>query len=231
MIARRPKRRAICFCLGVPSLGVIEITTCDYSRHWVLFESAAVLEGAHAISTAQIFTEPGRTAMRRFSTRIANVLATALACVVLGAGAARAQVNFKFEYAAKFVCGLAVPSPGTVPGTLPVAPGYYYTAINVHNPSTTELNQIQKRFVIALPGEAVGRKSGFTHEDLRADDAMEIDCPDIARRLDLGVGRFVKGFVVIRSTAELDIVAVYTAATSPTGAIVSMTLERVPKRP
>jgi hypothetical protein len=167
----------------------------------------------------------------RFPSRIASALAIALAVAALGAGAAHAQVNFKFEYAAKFVCGLAVPSPGTVPGTLPVAPGYYYTAINVHNPSTTELNQIQKRFVIALPGEAVGRKSGFTHEDLRADDAMEIDCPDIARRLDLGVGRFVKGFVVIRSTAELDIVAVYTAATSPTGAIVSMTLERVPKRP
>lgn len=167
----------------------------------------------------------------RFPIRIARALAIALAAVVLGAGAAHAQVNFKFEYAAKFVCGLAATPPGTPAGTLPVAPGYYYTAINVHNPSTTELNKIQKRFVIALPGENVGRKSGFTQEDLRADDAMEIDCPDIAKHLDLGVGKFVKGFVDIRSTAELDIVAVYTAATSPTGAVVSMTLERVPKRP
>jgi len=153
------------------------------------------------------------------------------AVVVLGADAAHAQVNFKFEYAAKFVCGLATMAAGTIPGTLPVAPGQYYTAINVHNPSTTEVNQIQKRFVIALPGENVGRKSGFTQEVLRADDAMEIDCPDIARRLDVGIGRFVKGFVVIRSTAELDIVAVYTTATSPTGPVVSMTTERVPKRP
>ena len=60
---------------------------------------------------------------------------------------------------------------------------------------------------------------------------MEIDCPDIARRLDLGLGRFVKGFVDIRSTAELDIVGVYTAATSATGSVVSMALERVPRRP
>jgi hypothetical protein len=167
----------------------------------------------------------------RFPIRIASALAIALAVIVSAAGAARAQVNFRFEYAAKFVCGLAAPAPGTVPGTLPVAPGHYYTAVNVHNPSTIERNQIQKRFVIALPGETVGRKSGLTPEELRADDAMEIDCPDIERRLDVGIGRFVKGFVVIRSTAELDIVAVYTTATSPTGPIVSMTTERVPKRP
>jgi hypothetical protein len=149
---------------------------------------------------------------------------------VLGAGAAQAQVNYKFEYAAKFVCGLATTAAGTA-ATLPVAPGFYYTALNVHNPSTTELNQIQKRFVIALPGETVGPKSGFTQEQLKSDDAMEIDCPDISKKLDVGTGKFVKGFVVIRSTAELDIVGVYTAATSATGPVVSLTLERVPKRP
>ena len=167
----------------------------------------------------------------RFPIRIASALAIALAFIAFGAGAARAQVNFKFEYAAKYVCGLAASPAGVAPGLLPVAPGYYYTAVNVHNPSTTERNQIQKQFVIALPGEEVGRKSGLTPEELRADDAMEIDCPDIAKHLDVGVVRFAKGFVVIRSTAELDIVAVYTAATSPTGPVVSMTTERVPKRP
>jgi hypothetical protein len=167
----------------------------------------------------------------RFPIRIASMLAIALAVIALGASAAHAQVNYKFEYAAKFVCGLSVLSPGAVPGTLPVAPGYYYTAVNVHNPSTTENNQIQKRFVIALPGEAVGRKSGFVPEDLRADDAMEIDCPDIVRRLDIRIGQFVKGFVVIRSTAELDVVAVYTSATAPAGPVVTMSTERVPKRP
>ena len=166
-----------------------------------------------------------------FPVRIAQALAIALAAVALGTSAAHAQVNFKFEYAAKFVCGLAATLPGTPAGTLPVAPGYYYTAINVHNPSTTELNQIQKRFVIALPGETVGPKSGFVPEQLKADDAMEIECPDIAKQLGLTVGKFVKGFVDIRSTAELDIVGVYTAATSATGSVVTMTLERVPRRP
>lgn len=168
-------------------------------------------------------------AMSPLSARIGLALRTVLACaaVALSAGAAHAQVPFKFEYAAKFVCG---PATTATAGTLPVAPGFYYTAVNVHNPSTTELNQIQKRFVIALPGEKVGAKSSFTDEQLKADDAMEIDCPDISKQL--GVARkFVKGFVVIKSTAELDIVAVYTAAISATGAVVTMTLERVPKRP
>jgi len=167
----------------------------------------------------------------RFPIRIAGTLAVALAVIASGASAAHAQVNYKFEYAAKFVCGLSVLSPGAVPGTLPVAPGYYYTAVNVHNPSTTENNQIQKRFVIALPGEKVGPKSGFVQEQLKSDDAMEIECPDIAKQLGLAVGKFVKGFVVIKSTFELDIVGVYTAATSATGSVVTMTLERVPKRP
>src|SRR5947208_1107321 len=129
------------------------------------------------------------------SARIGLALRTVTACaaIALGAGAAHAQVPFKFEYAAKFVCGLAAAS-GTAAGTLPVAPGYYYTAINVHNPSTTELNQIQKRFVIALPGEKVGPKSGLTDEQLKADDAMEIDCPDISKQLGVAQGKFVKGF-------------------------------------
>ena len=170
-------------------------------------------------------------AMSTLSARIGLALRTVLPCaaVALGAGAAHAQVPYKFEYAAKFVCGLAAPPKAA--GTLPVAPGYYYTAINVHNPSTTELNQIEKRFVIALPAETVGPKSGLTQEQLKADDAMEIECPDIAKHLGLAVGKFVKGFVVIRSTAELDIVGVYTAAASATGNVVTMTLERVPKRP
>ena len=168
--------------------------------------------------------------MLSFPATIGGALRVVMTCaaVALGAGAAHAQVNFKFEYAAKFVCGLAT---GGAAGTLPVAPGYYYTAINVHNPSNVELNQIQKRFVIALPGEKVGPKSGFVQEQLKSDDAMEIECPDIAKQLGLAVGKFVKGFVVIKSTAELDIVGVYTAATSATGSVVTMTLERVPKRP
>ena len=147
--------------------------------------------------------------------------------VVLDSGAAHAQ-SFKFEYAAKFVCGLAVSPAG---GTLPVAPGFYYTAANVHNLTNNDANSLRKKFAVALPGEKVGPISGFTAQTLKSDEAMEIDCPDILQHLGMKPGQFAKGFVVIQSMLELDIVAVYTAATSATGSVVAMTLERVPKRP
>jgi hypothetical protein len=41
---------------------------------------------------------------------------------------------------------------------------------------------------------------------------------------------FAKGFVTIRSERELDVVAVYTAAAAPTGNVITMEVERVPKR-
>ena len=155
---------------------------------------------------------------------IRRALPTAIACaVVVAAGAADAQ-ELKFEYAAKFVCGKA-------PTNAPVAPGFYFTAINVHNPSLIAENPLRKKFAIALPGEKVGKISPFTAETLKGDEAMEIDCPDIAKHLGLAAGAFVKGFAVIQSFAELDVVAVYTAAATPAGPVAAMTLERVPKRP
>jgi hypothetical protein len=105
-----------------------------------------------------------------------------------------------YEYAVKFVCG----SP-----ELPVvAPGQYFTAINVHNPG--ELPALfQKKVAVALPGERAGPVSRFYEAQLRPDQALEIDCPDI-----LGHAQahgFLKGFVVIESPVELDVVAVYSA--------------------
>ncbi len=131
-----------------------------------------------------------------------------------------------FQYAAKYVCGVA--QPGTASAGI-VAPGKYFTAINVHNPNAQAV-EFRKKFVIALPSEKQGGKiSQFFSAALKADEAWEIECPDIFRHL--GVGGFAKGFVVLLSPVELDVVAVYTAAASSTGPVVSMALERVPKRP
>jgi len=163
-------------------------------------------------------------ALSSFSLRIGAALPAAIMCaLVLAAGAAQAQ-DLRFEYAAKFVCGKAPPNG-------PVAPGFYFTAINVHNPSLTAENPLRKKFAIALPGEKVGKISPFTPETLKGDEAMTIDCPDIAKHLGLPAGAFVEGFAVIQSLAEFDVVAVYTAAGSPNGPVATMTLERVPKRP
>jgi len=117
----------------------------------------------------------------------------------------------------------------------PVAKGEYYTAINVHNPRN-ETVQFCKKFVIALPDEKPG---GFISPwiapppVLKGDEAFEIDCPDILRNAHppgTPAPSYAKGFVVIETRHELDVVAVYTAAAALNGPVVTMEIERVPKR-
>jgi hypothetical protein len=123
------------------------------------------------------------------------------------------------QYAVKFVCGR---SAGAV-----VAPGVYWTAINVHNPTDADVT-FRKKVAIALPHETPGRVSPFTDAKLGPDEALEIDCEDIHRLAD-DPADFLKGFVVIESKVELDVVAVYTAA-GATDQIETLHTERVAPR-
>jgi hypothetical protein len=75
-----------------------------------------------------------------------------------------------FQYAAKFACGK---SAGAV-----VAPGTYFTAVNVHNPTDAAI-RVRARIAAALPGLKAGNVSEFIEADLGPDHALEIDCPDI----------------------------------------------------
>lgn len=110
------------------------------------------------------------------------------------------QQRRKFEYAVKFVCGK--------PESPVVAPGDYFTAINVHNPGILPVFFL-KKIAVALPGERPGPVSRFFQAQLRPDEALEIDCPDILQHAQ--ERGFLKGFVVIESFSELDVVAVYSA--------------------
>ena len=76
-----------------------------------------------------------------------------------------------------------------------------------------------------------GKVSKFFDTELKMDEAFEIDCPDILKHLEMPAAAFAKGFVVIRTPRELDVVVVYTAAATATGPVVTMDVERVPKRP
>jgi hypothetical protein len=66
--------------------------------------------------------------------------------------------------------------------------------------------------------EPPGRVTPFHKATLKPDAALEIDCPDLANFF-CPIGEppicidfiFIKGFVVIDSPVELDVVAVYTA--------------------
>jgi len=105
-------------------------------------------------------------------------------------------VRGSFQYAVKFVCGK---STGPV-----VAPGTYFTAINVHNPTYAAI-QLRAKVAVALPGLKAGPVSKFSTAKLGPDEALEIDCPDISKLADAKTD-FLKGFVVIQSDVELDVV-------------------------
>jgi hypothetical protein len=158
----------------------------------------------------------------------ASFLAALVALPLAGAPAA-AQIGPE-EYAAKFVCG-------STPRATIVMPGAYATAVNVHNPRDP---RDEIRWKVALAGALVaGKVSAFDRFALRNDEALDIDCRFIARRLaasGIAVPTIAyTGFVVIQSAGPLDVVAVYTAAnltsTNVPGQVVSIHTERVPPRP
>jgi len=147
-----------------------------------------------------------------------SVLRASLLIAVVCITQAQAQ---QAQYSAKFVIGN---SNGDI-----LAPGQYFTAINVHNP-TAQAITIRKRFAIALPSEKPGPVSQFVSTTIPPGAAIEIDTRDIHRNTNTPPGAFVKGFVQIISSGRLNVVAVYTAA-GATQRIETMHMERVPASP
>jgi hypothetical protein len=136
----------------------------------------------------------------------------------------------QFQYAVKFVCANAK-GVTAQPGIL--VPGQYLTVINVHNPSNSSPVSFRKKVAVALPGEQAGPISPFFEANLKPDEALEIDCADIYDHASISPkqiakGILLKGFVVIESPLELDVVAVYTAGGAQVG---TLHTERVPARP
>jgi len=123
----------------------------------------------------------------------------------------------RIEYAVKIVCG--------IPDRPALAEGAYFTAINIHNPGS-ETVRFRQKLALTRPNQEPGSISAFWDGTLRPDQALEIDCNDMFRRAQVRT-RFLKGFAVIQSQADLDVVAVYTAAASPRGAVVDLEIERV----
>ena len=138
---------------------------------------------------------------------------------VLLAYPAGAQDSAAVEYAVKIICG--------TPDRPALAPGIYFTAINIHNPAADSV-RFRQKFATTRGGEVPGPISPFSGAVLGPDQALEIDCTDITRRTrERG---FIKGFAVLQSPRELDVVAVYTAAPSVERPVVALEVERVAAR-
>jgi len=151
-------------------------------------------------------------------TRHRSSIPVLLVLMLAAPAVAGAQDSLAFEYAVKIVCG--------TPGSQALAPGMYFTAINVHNPGSDTV-VFRKKFATTLPGEQPGPVSPFSKNYLVPDQALEIDCNDIFRYTQQR--RFAKGFAVIQSPQLLDIVAVYTASGADRQ-VETLALERVPAR-
>ena len=123
------------------------------------------------------------------------------------------------QYAVKFVCGK---SEGRI-----LSPGTYFTAVNVHNPTYATI-RLRKKFAVGLPSEKAGPVTRFFNAKLGPDQALEIDTEDILRHIGSN-DPFAKGFVIIESDTDLDVVAVYTAS-GRDGQVVAMHTERVHPR-
>ncbi|PVE22764.1 hypothetical protein DC522_19140 [Microvirga sp. KLBC 81] len=113
-----------------------------------------------------------------------------------------------FKYAAKIVCGVQ-----DEPGNLRLARGFYATAINIHNPNSKPA-KFTKKLSLTYPPDAQepGAVYNISTDTLKPDEALEVDCEDLKRNLfhnNLPT-QYIKGFIVIKSNASLDVTGVYT---------------------
>lgn len=125
------------------------------------------------------------------------------------------QPTFGFMYTVKFTCVPEVGASELVGVEAPFLPGLYRTAINIHNPQPVAV-RFTKKAVVARSEDIVprGKISERRAEELGPDEALDVDCRDILDLLGgvppVGNEPVGNGFVVIETTRELDVVAVYT---------------------
>ncbi len=83
--------------------------------------------------------------------------------------------EFKYQYAAKFVCGRD-PQPAFVR----VVPGFYAASVAIHNPHNKSID-LRKKVALTFPPSAqrAGAVSQFINDDLGPDEALQADCQEI----------------------------------------------------
>lgn len=151
-------------------------------------------------------------------------IGTLVALALLAGSANVAAQTPLSRYAVKFICGKG---DGRI-----LAVGDYTTAINIMNPNHDPESppiEFRKKYSLALPGENSGGTTDFIDgAKLNPGEAFEIDCPDILEKIrEICPFQLCKGFATLEGSAELEIVAVYSAADPQTGGVRSIHTERV----
>ncbi len=132
----------------------------------------------------------------------------------------------RFEYAAKVVCG-EVQERGE-----PLAPGFYFTEVNVYNPNDRPV-RLRKRLMLSVP-PGRQREGDVVIDELHAlgpERALAVDCRYLRPHVEqVHPGPYFIGFLVIESTASVDVTAVYTTAGSQEPTAPAIAVERVKER-
>lgn len=120
----------------------------------------------------------------------------------------------RYKYAAKLVCGYQPePSDGRL------VKGQYATTVNVLNLSD-ETAKITKTLSLTYPPkeQRPGRVARIAVDTLKPDQALKVDCADIAQRVfPQGLpASYIEGYVTIESVSRLDVTGVYTSRDTET---------------
>lgn len=118
--------------------------------------------------------------------------------------------KYKYEYAAKIVCGLQRSDKN-----LMLTKGMYATSINIHNPNNKKETIFKKLALTYPPGsQKPGKVIPIGIDSLKSDQALGTSCHDIRKRIfHNGFPKtYIEGFVIVQSNKSMDVTAVYTAA-------------------
>ncbi len=120
-----------------------------------------------------------------------------------------------WSYSVKFVCGAAQTSPREIPT---VEPGFYATEINIHNYRPEPVDIRKQVLFLVQDNEAVGREPNFVEVggqdgiSLPPNTATMDDCLRIREIAGVDTSNLTIGFLVLQSTQEINVDAVYATA-------------------
>jgi hypothetical protein len=143
----------------------------------------------------------------------------------------------EFVYSVKFVCGTQQESPE---GCLTVRPGIYATDINIHNFQNSETNIEKFVIPLVLSGHVVAREPNIMKPQreperitLPPNGATMDDCCHISELLGIppvSSSPLTIGFLVIVSSQEVNVTAVYTASALRASSL-SIDIEQIVGKP
>ncbi|MCA6365154.1 MAG: hypothetical protein IM638_19135 [Bacteroidetes bacterium] len=137
----------------------------------------------------------------------------------------------RYVYSVKYVCGIQDFDSKDAP----VRPAFYATEINIHNYNSKDANIRKHVLPLVDRGEVLGREPRYVKPEafdailLPSDTATLDDCTRLQELLYGGSNPDAKlmiGFLEIISDVELNVTAVYTAASLETKQLVSMDVEQ-----